>query len=105
MSIGWHEETNDAREEIAQAIARVQQGHGVLIVTGMFGGTPSKLSMTFSMTPGARPGARRVVHDTSAGEMGRIAARVLTLGTVDEIEQCLLGAFGRSEVVTEVNTP
>ena len=59
----------------------------------------------FSMTPGALPGARRVVHDTSAGEMGRIAARVLTLGTVDEIEQCLLGAFGRSEVVTEVNTP
>ena len=59
----------------------------------------------FSLTPGALPGARRVVHDTSAGEMGRIAARVLTLGTVDEIEQCLLGAFGRSEVVTEVNTP
>ena len=37
--------------------------------------------------------------------MGRIAARVLTLGTVDEIEQFLLGAFGRPEVVTEVNTP
>jgi PTS system mannose-specific IIA component len=47
VSIGWHEETNDARGEIAQAIARVQQAHGVLIVTDMFGGTPSKLSMTF----------------------------------------------------------
>ncbi len=47
VSIGWHEETNDARGEIAQAIARVQQEHGVLIVTDMFGGTPSKLSMTF----------------------------------------------------------
>ena len=47
VSIGWHEDTGDAREEIAQAIARVQQGQGVLIVTDMFGGTPSNLAMTF----------------------------------------------------------
>jgi mannose PTS system EIIA component len=50
VSIGWHEDTNDAREEIAQAIARVQQGQqgqGVLLVTDMFGGTPSNLAMTF----------------------------------------------------------
>jgi mannose PTS system EIIA component len=47
VSIGWHEDTNDAREEIAQAVARVQQGNGVLIVTDMFGGTPSNLAMTF----------------------------------------------------------
>ena len=25
VSIGWHEDTHDAREEIAQAIARVRQ--------------------------------------------------------------------------------
>ena len=50
VSIGWHEDTNDAREEIAQAVAKVQQGqqaHGVLIVTDMFGGTSSNLAMTF----------------------------------------------------------
>ena len=47
VSIGWHEDTQDAREEIAQAIARVQQGQGVLILTDMFGGTPSNLAMTF----------------------------------------------------------
>jgi PTS system mannose-specific IIA component len=50
VSIGWHEDTDDAREEIAQAVARVQQGDqgsGVLIVTDMFGGTPSNLAMTF----------------------------------------------------------
>ena len=58
----------------------------------------------FSMTPGALSRARRVIRDANAGEMGRIAARVLTLGTVDEIEQFLLGAFGRQDVATEVNT-
>ena len=50
VSIGWHEDTGDAREEIAQAVAKVQQGQprqGVLIVTDMFGGTPSNLAMTF----------------------------------------------------------
>ena len=48
VSIGWHEDTQDAREEIAQALARVQQpGQGVLILTDMFGGTPSNLAMTF----------------------------------------------------------
>jgi PTS system mannose-specific IIA component len=47
VSIGWHEDTDDAREEIAQAVAKVQQGQGVLIVTDMFGGTPSNLALTF----------------------------------------------------------
>jgi PTS system mannose-specific IIA component len=47
VSIGWHEDTHDAREEIAQAIARVRQPHGVLILTDMFGGTSSNLAMTF----------------------------------------------------------
>ncbi|OFW17392.1 MAG: hypothetical protein A3F70_07445 [Acidobacteria bacterium RIFCSPLOWO2_12_FULL_67_14] len=47
VSIGWHEHTDDAREEIAQAIGRVRQGDGALIVTDMFGGTPLDLAMTF----------------------------------------------------------
>jgi PTS system mannose-specific IIA component len=50
VSIGWHEDTVDAREEIAHAVAKVRQGEpgqGVLIVTDMFGGTPSNLAMTF----------------------------------------------------------
>ena len=47
VSIGWHEDTEDARAEIAQAIARVKQDGGVLILTDMFGGTPSNLALTF----------------------------------------------------------
>ncbi len=56
----------------------------------------------FSMTPGALAMARRVVQDTHAGDMARIAARVLTLGTVEEIEQCLLDAFGHAGIPTTV---
>ena len=47
VSIGWHEDVNDARADIAEAIARVQGDKGVLLLTDMFGGTPSNLGMTF----------------------------------------------------------
>ena len=47
VSIGWHEDVNDAREDIAQAIERVKADAGVLLLTDMFGGTPSNLGMTF----------------------------------------------------------
>jgi phosphotransferase system enzyme I (PtsI) len=55
----------------------------------------------FSMTPGAIPMARRVVKDTSARQMVRVAARVLTLGTVEEIEQYLGDEVAKNEVGSE----
>ncbi len=47
VSIGWHDDVEDAREEIRQAIQRVQGAEGVLLLTDMFGGTPSNLGLTF----------------------------------------------------------
>ena len=47
VSIGWHEDVNDAREDIEKAIAGVRGEEGVLLLTDMFGGTPSNLGMTF----------------------------------------------------------
>jgi PTS system mannose-specific IIA component len=47
VSIGWHDDVNDAREDISQAIDRVRGEEGVLLLTDMFGGTPSNIGMTF----------------------------------------------------------
>jgi len=47
VSIGWHEDVNDAREDIAAAVERVRADAGVLLLTDMFGGTPSNLGLTF----------------------------------------------------------
>ena len=47
VSIGWHDDVSDAGEDIAQAIERVRRESGVLVLTDMFGGTPSNLGMTF----------------------------------------------------------
>ena len=46
VSIGWHDDVEQAREEIAQAIARLDGGEGVIVLTDMFGGTPSNLAMS-----------------------------------------------------------
>jgi PTS system mannose-specific IIA component len=50
VSIGWHDDVQDARAEIATAVGRVQRGAGVLILTDMFGGTPSNLGLSFLET-------------------------------------------------------
>jgi mannose PTS system EIIA component len=55
VSIGWHDDVEHAKEEIAQAIARVQSSAGgtgddpvnVLVLTDLFGGTPANLGVTF----------------------------------------------------------
>lgn len=38
---------DEARERIAEAVKRVDQGDGVLVLTDMFGGTPANLALTF----------------------------------------------------------
>jgi PTS system mannose-specific IIA component len=47
VSIGWHDDVEVAREAIDQAIRRVDRGRGVLVLTDMFGGTPSNLGLSF----------------------------------------------------------
>ena len=47
VSIGWHDDVTVAREALGQTLERVQTGSGVLILTDMFGGTPSNLGLSF----------------------------------------------------------
>ncbi len=47
VSIGWHDDVEIARSEIERAIAEVSDGAGVLLLTDMFGGTPTNISAMF----------------------------------------------------------
>jgi PTS system mannose-specific IIA component len=47
VSIGWHDDVDLAKEEIERAIKKVSQGIGVLLLTDMFGGTPTNISAMF----------------------------------------------------------
>lgn len=51
VSIGWHDDVGLATDAMTRAMARVDAGHGVLLLTDMFGGTPANLAMTF-LEPG-----------------------------------------------------
>ncbi len=47
VSIGWHDDVDVAREEVQRAITRVSQHSGVLLLTDMFGGTPTNIASMF----------------------------------------------------------
>jgi PTS system mannose-specific IIA component len=47
VSIGWHDDVEVAREEIERAVHRVDAGSGVLLLTDMFGGTPTNIAASF----------------------------------------------------------
>jgi PTS system mannose-specific IIA component len=47
VSIGWHDDVDTARAEVEGAITRVSQGAGVLLMTDMFGGTPTNIASMF----------------------------------------------------------
>jgi mannose PTS system EIIA component len=51
VSIGWHDDVEMAKDEIQRAIKNVSHGSGVLLLTDMFGGTPTNIAAMF-LKPG-----------------------------------------------------
>jgi mannose PTS system EIIA component len=47
VSVGAESSMEDARSRLGEAIRRVDDGQGVLVLTDMFGGTPANLALTF----------------------------------------------------------
>ena len=52
VSIGWHDDVDVAQAEIERAIAHVSDGSGVMLLTDMFGGTPTNIAAMFLHEPG-----------------------------------------------------
>jgi PTS system mannose-specific IIA component len=47
VSIGWHDDVDAARDEVQRAITRVSHSGGTLLLTDMFGGTPTNIASMF----------------------------------------------------------
>jgi PTS system mannose-specific IIA component len=45
LSIDWNDDVEQAEARIREAIDRVDRGRGVLLLTDMFGGTPTNLAL------------------------------------------------------------
>ncbi len=46
VCIGPHDDMEQRRQEIADSIEKVQAGKGVIVLTDLFGGTPSNLAIS-----------------------------------------------------------
>ena len=47
VSLGWHDDVGTAAVMVQKTMERVNTGDGVLILTDMFGGTPTNIASTF----------------------------------------------------------
>jgi mannose PTS system EIIA component len=47
VSLGWHDDVGTAGTMVQKALERVNTGDGVVILTDMFGGTPTNIASTF----------------------------------------------------------
>jgi len=70
VSIGWHDDVNDAQKDIEKHITEVDSGRGVLLLTDMFGGTPSNIALSFH-----NPGVVDVVTGVNLPMIIKIASQ------------------------------
>jgi PTS system mannose-specific IIA component len=91
VSIGWHDDVDMARQEVARSIERVDRGRGVLLLTDMFGGTPTNIAATFLgedraveiITGVNLPMIISLADQTEGGDLAGIARRVRDQGQRD----------------------
>jgi PTS system mannose-specific IIA component len=87
VSIGWHDDVDAARDEVQRAITRVSQGRGVLLMTDMFGGTPTNIASMFleegriEVVTGVNlPMVIKLASQEVQGTLNETARRVCDLG-------------------------
>ena len=87
VSIGWHDDVDAARDEVQRAITRVSQGVGVLLLTDMFGGTPTNSASMFlddenvEVVTGVNlPMVIKLAGTASDTSLGDMARRVADVG-------------------------
>jgi len=47
VSMGWDDDVEEGKRRIQEALRRVDSGRGVIVLTDMFGGTPTNLALAF----------------------------------------------------------
>jgi mannose PTS system EIIA component len=87
VSIGWHDDVNDARKEIEKKISEVDRGSGILLLTDMFGGTPSNIAFAFHepgkvdiVTGVNLPMIIKIAHQKENEDLDSLARSVLEQG-------------------------
>ena len=103
LSLDWNDSFDEARAKVRAAIERLDEGQGVLILTDMYGGTPSNVAVSFLqngkvevLTGVNLPMVLRLAcqneEPNDLGEMARWlqakAQRSLCLGSDMQVKKC-----------------
>ncbi|MEP5937259.1 MAG: PTS sugar transporter subunit IIA [Erythrobacter sp.] len=81
ICIGPNDDMEQRRGEIAESITKVDQGKGVIILTDLFGGTPSNLAISLLDT-----GHVEVIAGINLPMLIRLAGARKSLSVVDAVE-------------------
>ncbi|NBC88682.1 MAG: PTS fructose transporter subunit IIA [Alphaproteobacteria bacterium] len=81
ICIGPNDDMEQRRSEIAEGIAAVDAGKGVIILTDLFGGTPSNLAISL-----LEAGRVEVIAGINLPMLIRLAGARKTMGVVEAVE-------------------
>lgn len=84
LSLDWNEGIDAARQRIAQAVVELDRGEGVLILTDMYGSTPSNAAISLSV-----PGRIEVVTGVNLPMVVRMSCSSILPGTLVETARWL----------------
>jgi PTS system mannose-specific IIA component len=99
VSIGWHDDVEVAKNEIDRAIKNVSAGSGVVVLTDMFGGTPTNISAMF-----LKEGEVEIVTGVNLPMVIKLASNTKEMSLVDlarEIEEQGKQAIYRTSALLE----
>ena len=87
VSIGWNDDVAGSQKKIEEAVGKVDKGKGVIILTDMFGGTPSNLALPslkkgeLEIVTGVNlPMIIKVANQSSEDSLSDLATRVKQQG-------------------------
>jgi PTS system mannose-specific IIA component len=84
LSLDWSDGFDEAKSRIQEALERLDQGDGVLVLTDMFGGTPCNVALTF-----LEPGKVEIVTGVNLPMVVRLACRGKREKPVQEVARWL----------------
>jgi PTS system mannose-specific IIA component len=91
LCLDWSDDQEHVETKIREAVARVDRGRGVLILTDMFGGTPCNVARSFQ-----EPGKVEILTGVNLPMVLRLACRVEEDKSLSEFARWLQGKAQRS---------
>lgn len=97
VCIGPHDDMEQRRAEIAGAIETVDAGSGVIVLTDLFGGTPSNLAISL-----LDAGRVEVIAGINLPMLIRLAGARKSLGVVEAVEAAQIAGRNYITVASEL---